>query len=109
MSCFCFILVFFSPFSIGEERTSLCACLAFVCFALVGLCLFPLPLGARHSLVFSSYLVFLPSFKSTGILAQEMKFKINIQKRVVILAIFDLQVTLILPTKFQVNWPVGLR
>ena len=26
-----------------------------------------------------------------------------------ILAIFDLQVTLILPIKFQVNWPLGSR
>ena len=26
-----------------------------------------------------------------------------------ILAIFDLQVTLMLPTKFQVNWPRGVE
>ena len=48
----CFVLVFFSPFSLvitsfGEERAGLYAFRAFICFALVGLCLFPLPLGAR--------------------------------------------------------------
>ena len=44
--------MFFTPFSIaiillGEERASLCAFRAFVCFARDGLCLFPLPLGVR--------------------------------------------------------------
>ena len=43
----CFVLLFFSPFSIvitslGEERAGLCAFRA-----LVGLCLFPLPLSVR--------------------------------------------------------------
>ena len=47
-----FVLVFFSPFStaitsLGEERTGLCAFCAFVCFARVGLCLLPRPLGIR--------------------------------------------------------------
>ena len=46
----CFVLVFFSPFSIaittlGKERAGLCILRAFVCFARVGLCLFSLPLG----------------------------------------------------------------
>ena len=44
-----FVLVFFSPFSIaitsfGEERADLGAFRAFVRFALVWFCLFPLPL-----------------------------------------------------------------
>ena len=33
--------------SLGEERVGLCAFRTFVCFALVGLCLFPLPLRVR--------------------------------------------------------------
>ena len=46
----CFVLALFSPFSVvitslGEERAGLFAFLTFVCFALVGLSLFPLPLG----------------------------------------------------------------
>ena len=48
----CFVLFFLSSFSIaitllGEERAGLCAFHVFVCFVLVGLCLFPLPLGVR--------------------------------------------------------------
>ena len=52
-----FVLVFFSPFSIGitslgEESANLCAFRTFVRFALVWFCLFPLPLsvwkGLRH-------------------------------------------------------------
>ena len=44
--------MFFSPFSIAitslwAERTGLCAFRTFVCLALVGLCLFPSPLGDR--------------------------------------------------------------
>ena len=44
------VLVFFSPFSIaiislGEERASLCGFRAFVCYARVVLCPFPLLLG----------------------------------------------------------------
>ena len=59
----------------------------------------------------------LPSFKSTGHLIQEKKRKIHFQEGRhgnhlgfpigTILAIFDLQVTLMLHTKFQVNWPFG--
>ena len=54
---------------------------------------------------------FLPSLESTGLSAQEKKRKIDFQDGrhlvfliVTILAIFDLQVTLMLPTKFPVNW-----
>ena len=49
---------------------------------------------------------------SIGLLVQEKKQKLNFQdgshlgfQISTILAIFDLQVTLILPKKFQVNWP----
>ena len=46
---------------------------------------------------------FQASFESIGLLVQEKKFR-------TILAISDLQVNaLILPTKFQVNWPFGSR
>ena len=46
----CFVIVFFSPFSIaitslGEERANLSAFRTFVQFALVWFCLFSLPLG----------------------------------------------------------------
>ena len=49
---FCyFVLVFFSPFSnainsFGEQRANISAFLTFVRFALVWICLFPLPLGS---------------------------------------------------------------
>ena len=56
----------------------------------------------------------LPSFKSIGLLVQK-KRKIDFQDGGqgghlgfpirTILAIFDLQVTLMLPTKFQISWP----
>ena len=58
---------------------------------------------------------FLPSFESTGLSVQEKKWKIDFQDGChgahpgftigMILAIFDLQVTPMLPTKFGVNWP----
>ena len=58
----------------------------------------------------------LPSFKSIGLLVQKMQ-KIDFQDGHhggpfgfpvgTISTIFDLQVTLMLPTKFQVNWPFG--
>ena len=61
---------------------------------------------------------FLPSLESIGLSAQEMKWKIDFQDGGhcshlgfligMILAIFDLQVTLMLPTKFRVNWHDGL-
>ena len=54
---------------------------------------------------------FLQSFKSIGLLEQNIDFQdgghgshLGFPIRM-ILAIFDLQVTLMLPTKFQVNWP----
>ena len=61
---------------------------------------------------------FLPSFKSTGLLAQEKKQKIDFQDGPhsghlgylieTILTIFDLQVTPMLPPKFRVNWHRGV-
>ena len=60
----------------------------------------------------------LPSLESIGLLAQEKKRKIDFQDGRhdghlrfpigTILATFDLQVTLMLPTKFRVNWHLGL-
>ena len=58
----------------------------------------------------------LPSFKSIGLLVQEeKKRKIDFQdgrhvgfQIETILAIFDLQVTPMLPTKFRFNWPRGV-
>ena len=52
-----FVLVFFIPFSIaitsfGKERAYLSAIRAFVRFALVWFCLFPLPLGVWERLRF---------------------------------------------------------
>ena len=64
-------------------------------------------------LIYKSARDFLPSFGSKEIV--QNKFSrlrpgqpscISIET---ILAIFDLQVTLILPTKFQINWPLGSR
>ena len=61
---------------------------------------------------------FLPSLYSTGLSAQEMKWKIDFPDGGhgshigfpigTILAIFDLQVSPMLPTKFWVNWHLGL-
>ena len=58
---------------------------------------------------------FLPSFKSIGLLVQEKKRNKDFQDGHhgshlgfpigTILAIFNLQVTPMLPTEFQVNWP----
>ena len=60
---------------------------------------------------------FQPSFQSIGLLVQEKKRKIDFQDGHHggnlgfpignILAISDLQVTLMILTKFQVNWPFG--
>ena len=60
-------------------------------------------------------LTWLPDkFESIGLSVQENKFNIDFQDdghlefRIrKILAIFDLQVTLMLPTKFWVSWPLG--
>ena len=69
-------------------------------------------------LIYESPQCFLPSFESTGLSVQEKKRKIDFQDgchgghlgfRIrTILAIFDLQVTLMLPTKFRVKWLLGL-
>ena len=53
----CYILVFFSPYSIaialfGEERANLSAFRTFVRFVLVWFCLFLLPLGVWEGLLF---------------------------------------------------------
>ena len=57
---------------------------------------------------------YLTSIKSIGLLVQKKKRKIDFKDEEhlgfligMILAVFDLQVTLILPTKFGVNWPFG--
>ena len=53
--------------------------------------------------------------RSTGLLVQEKKRKIDFQDGHLgspigtILAIFDLQVTMMLPTELRVNWPFGFR
>ena len=67
--------------------------------------------------IYKSPWCFLPCFKLTDHSFQEVKRKINFQEGGhdghfgfqigTILAIFDLQDTLMLPTKFQVNWPFG--
>ena len=64
--------------------------------------------------IYKSSHCFLLSFKSFGLLVQENKRKIDFQDGChgghlgfpirTILASFDLQVTLMLPNKFQVNW-----
>ena len=60
---------------------------------------------------------FIPSSNSIGLSDKEKKQKIDFQDGScggnlgfsieMVLAIFDLQVTLMLPTKFQANWPSG--
>ena len=69
-------------------------------------------------LIHKSPQYFLPSFESIGLSVQEKKRKIDFQDGChgshlgfpieTILAIFDLQVTPMLPTKFGVNWLLGL-
>ena len=68
-------------------------------------------------LIYMSSRCFLQSFKSGGCWVQEKKQKIDFQDDghgghleyliETILSILDLQVTLMLPTKFHVNWPFG--
>ena len=67
-------------------------------------------------LIYKTPQCFLPSFESTGLLVQEKKRKTDFEDGShgchlfligKILAIFDLQATPMLPTKFQVNWPFG--
>ena len=67
--------------------------------------------------IYKSPRYFLPSFESIGLSIQEKKRKIDFQDSHhgshpgspigTILAIFDLQVTPMLPIKFPVNWPFG--
>ena len=64
-----------------------------------------------------SHLCFLASLESSGLSVQEKKQKIDFQDGGhgghlgfpigMILAIFDLQVTQMLPSEFGVNWPYG--
>ena len=73
-----FVLVFFSPFSIaitslGEERVNLSAFRTFVRFALVWVCLFPLPLGVWEGLRF--VIVALPGLFSYLFLVHVYKFR----------------------------------
>ena len=67
--------------------------------------------------MYKSSRCFLASLESIGLSVQEKKRKIAFQDGChgghlgiwtdTILAIFDLQVTLMLPSKFGVNWPFG--
>ena len=62
--------------------------------------------------IYKSHRCFLASLESIGLSVQEKKRKIDFQGHLgfpigTILAIFDLQVTLMLPSKFGVNWPFG--
>ena len=66
-------------------------------------------------LIYKSPRSFLQSFKSTGLLVQEKKRKVDFQDGShfafligAILAIFDIRVTPRLPIKFRVNWLSGL-
>ena len=68
-------------------------------------------------MIYKSPRCFLPSIKSIGLSVQEKKPKIDFKDGChgghlgfpigTILAIFDLQVTPMLPNKFGVNWPFG--
>ena len=65
-------------------------------------------------LIYKSPRCFLASLESIGLSVQEKKQKIDFQDGChigfpisTILAIFDLQVTPMLPSKFGVNWPFG--
>ena len=65
-------------------------------------------------LIYKSPRCFLASLEAIGLSVQEKKRKIDFQDGGhlgfpigTILAIFDLQVTLMLPSKFGVNWPFG--
>ena len=65
-------------------------------------------------LIYKSPWCFLPSFESIGFSVQKKKWKIDFQDgrhlgipTGIILAIFDLQVILMLPTNFKIKWPFG--
>ena len=67
-----------------------------------------------YFLIYKSPRCFLASLESVGLSVQEKKRKIDFQDGHhlglpigTILAIFDLQVTTMLPSKFGVNWPFG--
>ena len=76
--------------------------------------------SARFELfsIYKSPRCFLASLESIGLLVQEKKRKIDFQDGGhgghlrfpigTILAILNLQVTPMLPTKYQVNWPRGV-
>ena len=66
-------------------------------------------------LIYKSPRCFLPSFASIGLSVQKKKGKIDFQNGRhlgspirTILAIFYLQITPMLPTKYRVNWPRGV-
>ena len=72
--------------------------------------------SARFSLflIYKSPRCFLASLQAIGLLVQEKKRKIDFQDGGHLgfpigttLAVFDLQVTPMLPSKFGVNWPFG--
>ena len=51
---------------------------------------------------------FLPSFESVGLSVKEKKRNLDVGFQTgAVLSTFDLQVTLMLPTKIRVNWPFG--
>ena len=56
-------------------------------------------------MIYKSSRCFLPSFESTGVSVQEKKRTKDGFPIVKFLAIFDLQVTNMLPIMFRVNWP----
>ena len=67
-------------------------------------------------LIYRSSRCFLPSFKSVGLSFEENKGKIDFQdgghlrfpiRTILHVAVFDLQVRLMLPAKFRVSWPFG--
>ena len=75
------------------------------------------PIETILFLIYKSPRCFLPSFESVGLLVQENNRKIYFQEGIYCghlgfsngrtLAIFDLQVTPMLPTKFRVDWLFG--
>ena len=75
------------------------------------------PIGTILAIFDKSPRFFLASLESIGLLVQEKQLKIDFQDGRndahlgfsigTILAIFYLQVTLMLPTKYRVNWPFG--
>ena len=72
----------------------------------------------ENYMIYKSPRSFLASFESVSLLVQEKKRQIDFQDGghedhlgfsiSTILAIFDLQVIQMLPSKFRLNWPLGL-